>query len=121
MISLKGVIQYERNPECQKDSGHSRSISAECPRAHQERDMDIWSIHPKKERKRNVFDKPIRIDAVYRKGVKMRKALNAITVISLITVILTACMVDSESMIPAYICGISVLVLGLTCMVRERL
>lgn len=49
------------------------------------------------------------------------KALNVVTWVSLISVILTACMVDSESMIPAYICGISVLVLGLTCMVRERL
>ena len=51
----------------------------------------------------------------------MRMVLNAMTWISLIVVILTACMIDSESMIPAYICGASVLVLGLTCMVRERL
>lgn len=49
------------------------------------------------------------------------KALNAITVISLVIVILTACMVDSESMIPAYICGISVLVLGASCFMRRYL
>lgn len=46
------------------------------------------------------------------------KALNVVTWVSLIAVILTACMVDSESMIPAYICGVSVGVLGLSCFMR---
>lgn len=46
------------------------------------------------------------------------KALNVVTWVSLIVVILTACMVDSESMIPAYICGVSVGVLGLSCFMR---
>ena len=48
----------------------------------------------------------------------MRKILNALTAISLIAVILTGCMLDSESMIPAYICGVSVGVLGLSCFMR---
>ena len=40
-----------------------------------------------------------------------RMILNAITVIALVICILSACMVDSESMIPAYVCGISTLTL----------
>lgn len=51
----------------------------------------------------------------------MKMVLNTMTWVSLIATIITACMIDSESMIPAYICGISVLVLGLTCIARERL
>ena len=51
----------------------------------------------------------------------MRKILNVLIAVSSIVVILTGCMLDSETMIPAYICGISVVILGLTCMIRERL
>ena len=51
----------------------------------------------------------------------MKMVLNTMTWVSLIATIITACMLDSEAMIPAYICGVSVLVLGLTCVVRERL
>jgi len=47
--------------------------------------------------------------------------LNAITVIALVICILSACMVDSESMIPAYICGISTLTLMASGWVREKL
>ena len=49
------------------------------------------------------------------------KALNVVTWVSLIIAILTACMIDSESMIPAYICGVSVLVLGASCFIRRYL
>ena len=50
-----------------------------------------------------------------------RMMLNAITVIALVICILSACMVDSESMIPAYICAGSVAVAAVTCLIRERL
>lgn len=50
----------------------------------------------------------------------MRNLLNVMIWISLITVILTACMVDSESLIPAYICGISTLTLMISGWMRER-
>ena len=51
----------------------------------------------------------------------MKMMLNVITGISLVVATLTACMVDSPSMIPAYICAGSVAVLGLSCFVREKL
>lgn len=50
-----------------------------------------------------------------------RIMLNAITVIALVVCILTACAIDSETMVPAYICAGSVAVLGITCLIRERL
>ena len=40
-----------------------------------------------------------------------RMILNVLIWISLITVILSACMVDSESMVPAYVCAASTLAL----------
>ena len=51
----------------------------------------------------------------------MKNLFNVMVWISLITVILSACMVDSESMIPAYICGISTLTLMASGWVREKL
>ena len=51
----------------------------------------------------------------------MKTLLNIITAISIASVILTGCMIDSESMIPAYICGVSVLVLGASCFMRRYL
>ena len=50
-----------------------------------------------------------------------RMILNAITVIALVVCILTACAIDSETMVPAYICAGSTAVLGITCLIRERL
>ena len=49
-----------------------------------------------------------------------RMILNAITVIALVVCILTGCMLDSESMIPAYICGISTLTLMASSWLREK-
>lgn len=49
------------------------------------------------------------------------KILNAITALSIITATLTACMIDSPSMVPAYICAGSTAVLGLSCFIREKL
>lgn len=49
-----------------------------------------------------------------------RMILNVLIWVSLITVILSACMVDSESMVPAYICGISTLTLMASGWMRER-
>lgn len=49
-----------------------------------------------------------------------RMILNVLIWISLITVILSACMVDSESMAPAYVCGISTLALMVSGWMRER-
>jgi len=84
--------------------------------------MDFWTVCQRSEWQRDVFNLSFQADEVYRKGGNIvRTLLNIITAISITSVILTGCMLDSESMIPAYICGISVLVLGLTCMVRERL
>ena len=51
----------------------------------------------------------------------MKNLFNVMVWISLITVILSACMVDSESMIPAYICGISTLTLMVSVWAREWL
>ena len=50
----------------------------------------------------------------------MRNLLNVMIWISLITVILTACMVDSESLMPAYVCGISTLMLIVSGWLREK-
>ena len=50
-----------------------------------------------------------------------RIMLNAITVIALVICILSACMVDSESMVPAYICGVSTLTLMVSGWAREWL
>ena len=50
-----------------------------------------------------------------------RMRLNAITVIALVICILSACMVDSESLIPTAICAGSIVVLAITCLIRERL
>ena len=50
----------------------------------------------------------------------MRTLLNVMIWISLITVILTACMVDSESLMPAYVCGASTLTLMASSWLREK-
>ena len=50
-----------------------------------------------------------------------RVILNAITVIALVVCILTACAIDSETMVPAFICAGSVAVLGLSCFIREKI
>ncbi len=50
----------------------------------------------------------------------MRTLLNVMIWISLITVILTACMVDSESLIPTFICGVSTLTLMASSWLREK-
>lgn len=55
-----------------------------------------------------------------KEDINMKNLLNVMIWISLITVILTACMVDSESLIPAYICGISTLTLMISGWMRER-
>lgn len=51
----------------------------------------------------------------------MKNLLNVMIWISLITVILSACMVDSESMVPTAVCAGSIAVLAVTCLIRERL
>ena len=51
----------------------------------------------------------------------MRTLLNAITGISLVVCTLTACMVDSPSMVPAFICAGSVAVLAAACVIKERI
>ena len=51
----------------------------------------------------------------------MRTLLNVMIWISLVTVILSACMVDSESMVPTAVCAGSIVVLAVTCLIRERL
>lgn len=51
----------------------------------------------------------------------MKTLLNIVIVVNVITVILSACMVDSESMIPAYICGISTMMLMASSWLRELL
>lgn len=51
----------------------------------------------------------------------MKTALNVITVISLVVCVLTACAIDSETMVPAFICAGSTAVLGLSCFIREKL
>lgn len=49
------------------------------------------------------------------------KVLNVLTALSVITATLTACMVDSPSMVPAFVCAGSVAVAAVTCLIRERL
>lgn len=49
-----------------------------------------------------------------------RMILNVLIWISLITVILSACMVDSESLVPAYVCGVSTLMLIASSWLREK-
>ena len=49
----------------------------------------------------------------------MKTLLNIVIAVNVVTVILSACMVDSESMIPAYICAGSVAVAAVTCFLRE--
>lgn len=51
----------------------------------------------------------------------MKTLLNIVIAVNVVTVILSACMVDSESMIPAYICAGSVAVAAVTCLIREKL
>lgn len=51
----------------------------------------------------------------------MKTLLNIVIAVNVVTVILSACMVDSPSMVPAFICAGSVAVLGLSCFVREKL
>ena len=50
-----------------------------------------------------------------------RMILNVITVTALVVCILSACMVDSESMVPTAVCAGSIAVLAVTCLIRERL
>lgn len=50
----------------------------------------------------------------------MRNLLNVMIWISLVAVILSACMVDSESLIPAYVCGVSTLTLMASSWLREK-
>ena len=51
----------------------------------------------------------------------MKTLLNIVITVNVVVVILSACMVDSPSMVPAFICAGSVAVLGITCLIRERL
>lgn len=51
----------------------------------------------------------------------MKTLLNIVTGISLVITILSACMVDSQTMIPAFVCAGSVAVIGVACLVRERI
>ena len=51
----------------------------------------------------------------------MRNLLNVMIWISLVAVILSACMVDSESLIPAYVCGVSTLTLMISGWAREKI
>lgn len=51
----------------------------------------------------------------------MKTMLNVITVISLVVCVLTACAIDSETMVPAFICAGSTAVLGLSCFIREKI
>ena len=51
----------------------------------------------------------------------MKMMLNVITVISLVVCVLTACAIDSETMVPAYICAGSTAVAAVTCLIREKL
>lgn len=51
----------------------------------------------------------------------MKTLLNIVIAVNVITATLTACMVDSPTMIPAYICAGSVAVAAVTCLIREKL
>jgi len=49
------------------------------------------------------------------------KIVNAVTAVSVIVGILSACAVDSPSMVPAFVCAGSVAVTAVTCLIREKL
>lgn len=51
----------------------------------------------------------------------MKNLLNVMIWISLVAVILSACMVDSDSLVPTAVCAGSIAVLAVTCLIRERL
>ena len=51
----------------------------------------------------------------------MKNLLNVMIWVSLVAVILSACMVDSESMVPAYVCGVSMLTLMVSGWAKEWL
>lgn len=51
----------------------------------------------------------------------MKMMLNVITVISLVVCVLTACAIDSETMVPAFICAGSVAVMAAACFLKEKL
>ena len=51
----------------------------------------------------------------------MKTLLNIVIAVNVVTVILSACMVDSESMVPTYVCGISTLALMVSGWAREWL
>ena len=51
----------------------------------------------------------------------MKTLLNIVIAVNVVTVILSACMVDSPSMVPAFICAGSVAMAAVTCLIRERL
>lgn len=51
----------------------------------------------------------------------MGRALNVITVICIVISLLTACMLDSPSMMPAVLCGASTVIAATCCMIREKL
>ena len=47
--------------------------------------------------------------------------LNIVTAVSIIVGILSACAVDSPSMVPAFICAGSVAVMAAACVIKERI
>jgi len=51
----------------------------------------------------------------------MKTLLNIVIAVNVVTVILSACMVDSETMVPAYVCGVSTLMLMVSGWMREWL
>ena len=51
----------------------------------------------------------------------MKTLLNIVIAINVVVVILSACMVDSESLVPAYVCGTSTLALMASGWMREWL
>jgi hypothetical protein len=51
----------------------------------------------------------------------MKTLLNIVIAVNVVTVILSACMVDSESMVPAYVCAASTLALMVSGWMREWL
>jgi len=51
----------------------------------------------------------------------MKTLLNIVITVNVVTIILSACMVDSESLVPAYVCGVSTLALMVSGWMREWL
>lgn len=51
----------------------------------------------------------------------MKTLLNTVTAVSIIIGTLSACMIDSPSMVPAYVCAGSVAVAAVTCLIREKI